>query len=205
MKRFIINNTSDDVVEIYLLDVIGNYPYTSKEVITAIKESGKNSVRLYINSPGGDVFEGLGIYNYLIASGKKVTVEIQGLCASIASVIAMAGRKIRMSKNSLFMIHNPTTFAYGEEKDLQKSSELLKVVKDQLISIYMTKTGITADKITDMMDSQTWLNADKAKEMGFIDEVIEAQKVAAYFNPKEYYPDLQGFIDAKEQIGRAHV
>lgn len=127
-----------------------------------------------INSPGGDVFAGLAIYNALVNHNGNVTVRVDGLAASIASVIAMAGDKIIMSPGSMIMIHRPSVYAAGTVDDMEKAKDVLLKIEEGIIPIYAKRTGLSDEKITELLEAETWMLADKAVELGFADEVSEA-------------------------------
>lgn len=125
-----------------------------------------------INSPGGDVFAAAQIYNMLMDYQGDVHVIIDGLAASAASVIAMAGTTVSMSPVAMMMIHNPWTFAQGEAKDMAKVIEMLGEIKESIINAYELRTGLSRTKISHLMDSESWFNAKKAVELGFADKVL---------------------------------
>lgn len=127
-----------------------------------------------INSPGGDVFAGLAIYNALVNHNGNVTVRVDGLAASIASVIAMAGDKIIMSPGSMIMIHRPSVYAAGTVDDMEKAKDVLLKIEEGITPIYAKRTGLSDEKITELLEAETWMLADKAVELGFADEVSEA-------------------------------
>jgi ATP-dependent Clp endopeptidase proteolytic subunit ClpP len=145
-------------------------------------------IKLHVNSPGGDVFDGLAIYNTLKKHKAAVEVEIDGLAASIASIVAMSGDTVRMAKNAFFMIHNPWTFAYGEAKDLRHSADTLDQVRGSLLATYADKTGeaSTEQQLSDWMDAETWFTAEDARKHGFIDEVTGELAMAARFDLSRY-------------------
>lgn len=134
--------------------------------------SGTGDITLWINSPGGDVFAAAQIYNMLMDYQGDVHVIIDGLAASAASVIAMAGTTISMSPVAMMMIHNPWTFAQGEAKDMAKVIEMLGEIKESIINAYELRTGLSRTKISHLMDSESWFNAKKAVELGFADKVL---------------------------------
>ncbi|HGD5729114.1 TPA: head maturation protease, ClpP-related [Streptococcus agalactiae] len=134
--------------------------------------SGKGDITLWINSPGGDVFAAAQIYNMLMDYKGDVHVIIDGLAASAASVIAMAGTTVSMSPVAMMMIHNPWTFAQGEAKDMAKVIEMLGEIKESIINAYELRTGLSRTKISHLMDSESWFNAKKAVELGFADKVL---------------------------------
>lgn len=127
-----------------------------------------------INSPGGDVFAGLAIYNALVNHNGNVTVRVDGLAASIASVIAMAGDKIIMSPGSMIMIHRPSVYATGTVDDMEKAKDVLMKIEEGITPIYAKRTGLSDEKIAELLEAETWMLADKAVELGFADEVSEA-------------------------------
>ncbi|HFK8834365.1 TPA: head maturation protease, ClpP-related [Streptococcus agalactiae] len=134
--------------------------------------SGTGDITLWINSPGGDVFAAAQIYNMLMDYQGDVHVIIDGLSASAASVIAMAGTTVSMSPVAMMMIHNPWTFAQGEAKDMAKVIEMLGEIKESIINAYELRTGLSRTKISHLMDSESWFNAKKAVELGFADKVL---------------------------------
>lgn len=127
---------------------------------------------VWLNSPGGDVFAASQIYNMLKEYNGKVTVKIDGIAASAASVIAMAGSEILMSPVAMMMIHNPATVIFGEASDFQSGIEMLSEVKESIINAYEQKTSLPRNKISKMMDAETWFSAQKAVELGFADKVL---------------------------------
>ncbi|HFZ7138457.1 TPA: head maturation protease, ClpP-related [Streptococcus agalactiae] len=134
--------------------------------------SGTGDITLWINSPGGDVFAAAQIYNMLMDYQGDVHVIIDGLAASAASVIAMAGTTVSMSPVAMMMIHNPWTFAQGEAKDMAKVIEMLGEIKESIINAYELRTGLSRTKISHLMDSESWFNAKKTVELGFADKVL---------------------------------
>ena len=127
---------------------------------------------MWINSPGGDCVAAAQIYNMLINYNGKVTVKIDGIAASAASVIAMAGSEVYMSPVSMMMIHNPATIAWGDHTEFAKAIEMLDEVKESIINAYVLKTGLSRAKLSHLMDSETWMNANKAVELGFADGML---------------------------------
>lgn len=134
--------------------------------------AGTGDITLWINSPGGDVFAAAQIYNMLMDYQGDVHVIIDGLAASAASVIAMAGTTVSMSPVAMMMIHNPWTFAQGEAKDMAKVIEMLGEIKESIMNAYELRTGLSRTKISHLMDSESWFNAKKAVELGFADKVL---------------------------------
>ena len=135
--------------------------------------AGSGDISVWINSPGGDCVVAAQIYNMLMDYKGNVTVKIDGIAASAASVIAMAGTKVLMSPVSMMMIHNPMTIAFGDSAEMQKAIEMLGSVKDSIINAYEIKTGLSRAKLSHLMDAETWMDANKAVELGFAHEVIK--------------------------------
>lgn len=135
--------------------------------------NGSGDIELYINSPGGDCIAASQIYTMLMEYTGNVTVKIDGLAASAASVIAMAGTEVLMSPTSMLMIHNPWTMAMGDHNDMQKAIDVLNEVKESIINAYELKTGMSRAKISRLMEDETWMNAKKAVDLGFADGVLE--------------------------------
>ena len=135
-------------------------------------EEGDGDITVWINSPGGDVFAAAQIYNMLMDYPHNVTVKIDGLAASAASVIAMAGTEVLMSPVAMMMIHNPATVAIGDSAEMKKAIEMLDEVKESIMNAYEIKTGMSRTKISHLMDAESWFNAKKAVELGFADSVL---------------------------------
>lgn len=172
--------------ELWIYDEVGPdwFGYVSaKAVADELKKAGKlDSILLHINSPGGSVFEGVAIYNTLKKNGARVEVEIDGLAASIASIVAMAGDEIRMASNALMMIHDPWTFASGTSADLRETADMMDKVRDTLLDTYMHKATISRDDVSALMSAETWLSAAEAKEKGFADTITDELKIAAKYD-----------------------
>ena len=137
--------------------------------------SGAGPIAVWINSPGGDVFAAAQIYNMLMDYPYDVTVKIDGLAASAASVIAMAGTTVEMSPVAMMMIHNPATIAIGDSEEMKKAVKMLDEVKESIMNAYELKTGLARDKISKLMDAESWFNAKKAVELGFADKLLFAE------------------------------
>lgn len=138
--------------------------------------SGTGPITIWINSPGGDCIAASQIYSMLMDYKGEVTVKIDGIAASAASVIAMAGTKVVIAPTALIMIHNPSTSANGDHRDMSKTIEVLNEVKESIINAYEIKTGLSRAVLSHMMDAVTWMNANKAVELGFADEILEDEK-----------------------------
>ena len=140
--------------------------------------AGTGDITVWINSPGGDCVAAAQIYNMLMDYRGNVTVKIDGIAASAASVIAMAGTKVLMSPVSMLMIHNPMTVAMGDTAEMEKAIEMLGSVKDSIINAYEIKTGLSRAKLSHLMDAETWMDAHKAVELGFADEILHRASTA---------------------------
>lgn len=154
---------------------------------------GKGPVTIWINSPGGDCIAASQIYTMLMEYPGEVTVKIDGLAASAASVIAMAGSKVLMAPTAMMMIHNPMTTAFGDHVEMQKAIEMLEEVKESIINAYEIKTSLSRAKLSRLMDEETWMNAYKAIELGFADALLEDKKTA---NIMDSYVFSQRKVDA---------
>ena len=161
---------------LYLNGVIAEESWFEDDITPkAFKEellSGEGDITIWINSPGGDCIAAAQIYNMLMDYKGEVTVKIDGLAASAASVIAMAGTKVLMSPASLMMIHNPFTIAIGDSEEMKKAVGMLDEVKESIINAYEIKTGLARDTLSQLMDAETWLNANKAVELKFADAIM---------------------------------
>ncbi len=141
--------------------------------------AGSGPITVWINSPGGDCIAASQIYTMLMDYKGDVTVKIDGIAASAASVIAMAGTEVLMAPTALMMIHNPATIAMGDHDDMKKAIAMLDEVKESIINAYEIKTSLSRDKLSKLMDAETWMNANKAVELGFADGVMEDEKTMA--------------------------
>ena len=166
----------DETRTLYLEGVIAEQSWFDDDVTPAMfKEelfSGSGPITLHVNSPGGDCIAASQIYTMLMEYPYDVTVQIDGMAASAASVIAMAGTKVCMSPTSIIMVHNPFTAAMGDSDEMRKAIQLLDEVKESIINAYQIKTGLSRAKLSNLMDSETWMNAKKALELGFCDEIL---------------------------------
>ena len=177
---------STKAVDIYIFDEIGAFGMNAQSFIEEIKEFKNSDINLHINCVGGDVFDGMAIYNILKKRTAKTTVYIEGIAASMGSVIALAADTVVMAENSLFMIHNAWGGANGEAKDMKKTAALLDKISGEIADIYVKKTKLPYDKVKDMMDEETWLNADEAFDLGFVDSISDAIKIAAKYDVSKF-------------------
>jgi ATP-dependent protease ClpP protease subunit len=183
-KFYALEKTADNESTVTLYDEIGAFGAGSKEFLADLGKLSGQHIHLRINSPGGSVVEGTAIYNALRRHEGGLTVHIDAMAASMASVIAMAGEPVYMADNALLMIHNPWTVSMGESKDLRKEADLLDKLKVNLRNAYVRKTGINAEEIGAMMDAETWLDAVEAVALGFADAIEEGVAAAATATPE---------------------
>lgn len=184
---FTIRAGADNSVDVLLYDAIGGWDgILAKDFVPQLNAIKAATIHVRVNSPGGDVFEGITIANALKAHPANVVVHIDGLAASIASIIALAGDEVRMAENAFLMIHNPWTFAIGNAADFRKTADTLDTIAGALIDTYVKKTGAPRADVIAWMDEETWLNAEDALAEGFVDAVdsadAEGEAIAARFD-----------------------
>lgn len=148
-----------------------------KRAFDSIKDRG--SIRVLINSYGGDVFEGIAIYNVIAAAREKVEIEVMGVAASAASIIALAGKSLTMAEGSFFMIHNAWGMAMGTAEDMRQMAATLEKINGELVGIYENHSDLDVDEIKGYMDEETWFTAEEAVEAGFAVDTVDRGKVAA--------------------------
>ena len=216
-QPFKIQNKSATKAEIILYAGIGQDWWGDGSMISAKQFSDElkklddtvNEITVRINSPGGDVFDGITIYNRLKQHKAKVVVHIDGLAASIASIIALAGDEVHIGEGALYMVHLPWTFAMGNRMDLDNTVSRLLDVEEQMIGIYAKKTGLGRSEIKALLEAESWLNADEAVEKGFVDsKVEETMPIAAsaidarWINrkPKTYKSMASAISVAKDEL-----
>lgn len=180
MKKFwnFIKNEDNSETELIFNGPISDETWWGDEITPAMfrdelaKVSGNLTV--WLNSPGGDCFSASQIYTMLKNHKGRVTVKIDGIAASAASVVAMAGDETLITPTGMLMIHNPMTFASGNKSDMEKAIAVLEEVKESIINAYLLKTGMSRNKISKLMDDETWMNAEKALQLGFVDGILFA-------------------------------
>jgi ATP-dependent Clp endopeptidase proteolytic subunit ClpP len=170
-------------VEVSIYDEIGFGGVTAKDFMAEVKKLKGQHIHLRINSVGGSVIEGAAIYNALRRHKGGLTVHVDGLAASMASVIAMAGEEVFIADNAMLMIHNPWSMTMGDADDLRKEADVLDKLKNTLVNAYARKTGMETNDIAAMMDEETWLNATQSVAMGFADEIEDGIEAAASITP----------------------
>lgn len=178
-KKRVVNQENGQETEeriLFMNGVIAEESWFDDDVTPALFKdelnAGTGDITLWINSPGGDCVAAAQIFNMLSEYPGKVTVKIDGLAASAASVIAMAGTEVWMSPVSMMMIHNPATIAWGDHTEMKKAMELLNAVKESIINAYVRKTGQSRAELSHLMDAETWMDANKAVELGFADDIL---------------------------------
>ena len=199
-KWYNIQNKAGETADIYIFDEIGTYGVTAQDFISEIKGLKDMPINLRINSLGGDVFDGMAMYNVIKRREAKTTVYIEGIAASIATIIALGADEVIMAENSLFMIHNAWGGTSGEAKDMRKTAETLDKITSELTDIYVKKTGLSYDTLAEMMDEESWLNAQEAFALGFIDTISDSIKVAAKYDVSKFKNITQEEIKNKLSI-----
>jgi ATP-dependent Clp protease, protease subunit len=201
MPNYRVRMAGSKAAEIYLYDEIGGGMWgggiSAKQFAEDLKSLGKiDTLNVRVNSPGGDVFDGLAIYSTLKRHPANVVMDIDGMALSIASVIVMAGNQVNMAKNAMMMIHDPWTCSCGTADDFRKQADLMDQVKGNLVTTYADRTKMDEAEIADLMSAETWLTADDALSNGFVDGVTEDLQLAARF-------DLSRFRNAPKALARA--
>lgn len=173
---------ADKTPVLSIFDDIGAYGVSAKNFLNDLRSVTGAEVAVEINSPGGDFFAGLAIYNGLRASGKKITVKVLGLAASAASLVAMAGDTIEMAENSFLMVHKTLTGMLANADGMRETAEVLDKFDAGLVSIYAKRTGKSAEEITALLEAETWMSAQEAFDAGFATAVIPALAIKASFD-----------------------
>lgn len=175
-----VRNENDESRTLFLNGEISDETWYGDEVTPKMfkeeLQDGEGDITVWINSPGGDVFAAAQIYNMLMDYKGNVTVKIDGLAASAASVIAMAGTEVQMSPVAMMMIHNPATIAIGDSSEMKKAIDMLDEVKESIMNAYEIKTGLSRSRISHLMDAESWFNAKKAVELGFADKLLFSEE-----------------------------
>lgn len=184
-------SANSDEAEVLIYDYIGWGGVEARDFVRQLKDLKVSKLTVSMNTPGGDVFDGLAIYNALLDHAADVTVRVDGLAASIGSIIMLGGDKVIMAESAFVMIHNPWGFAVGGAADMRKMAETLDKVGASLRDIYVKATGKDASEIQALMDAETWFTADEAKEAKLVDEVLTADSRAAARAAKRF--DLSAY------------
>ena len=182
VNKAVLNDEEEAVMErtLFLNGTIAEESWFDDDITPAMFKdelfAGTGPITIWINSPGGDCIAASQIYSMLMDYKGDVTVKIDGIAASAASVIAMAGTKVLIAPTALMMIHNPATIAYGDHTEMAKAIDMLEEVKESIINAYEIKTSLSRTKLSHLMDEETWMNAMKAIELGFADGMLEDEK-----------------------------
>ncbi|HJV96245.1 MAG TPA: head maturation protease, ClpP-related, partial [Albitalea sp.] len=187
------NAAGKTVAELRIYDDIGFWGTTAKAFVNELDAVAKDAdeVLVAVNSGGGDVFDGFAIYNALRRYSGKVTARVDGIAASAASLVVMAGDTIVMPENAMMMIHNAWTIAAGDAAQMRKTAELLDKTRDGIVAAYRHKSGLSDDEIVGMMDSETWMTASEAKDLGFADHIEAPVKLQASIRTEELLARFQ--------------
>lgn len=179
---FKVQAISDDETEIMIYDVIG-WPFISAdEFVRALAGITAKTVTVRINSPGGDVFDGMAIFNALKTYNGKVVTRIEGIAASMASIIALSGKEVQAFANTMYMIHEPYAFTAGNQYSLRELADILEKMSGQMIDIYSSNATPGKREIAQMMKDEAWLTAKEAKDKGFIDTIVDGKAAKAQFD-----------------------
>lgn len=188
---YAISKTAE-AVEVSIYDEIGGFGVSAKDFIQEIQAYKGDRLHVRINSPGGSVIDGTAILNALTRHQGGVTVHIDALAASMASVIAMSGAPVLMAENALLMIHNPWTIAAGDADEMRKTAGLLDRLKDNIVGAYEKKTAMARERISELMDSETWLTALEAVALGFVDAIEPEIEAFALADGKARFDRFRG-------------
>jgi ATP-dependent Clp endopeptidase proteolytic subunit ClpP len=196
---FSISGRGSAPAEISIFDEIGAFGVTAKAFIAELGRLGGQSIVLSINSPGGSVFDALAIYNAIKQHPADVTVKVMGVAASAASVVAMAGNKIVMPGNAFLMIHNPMGGVFGDAEAMREMADVIDKIALALVATYAQRTGQSEEKIRELLDAETWLDAQEALALGFADEIEPAVRLAASFDPERLPEHIRAVLQPPEQ------
>ncbi len=192
-----IEAQGDEEAEIMIYDVIG-WPFNdAAELVRTLAGMNQKTITVRINSPGGDVFDSMSIFNVLQNHKSKIITRIESLAASSASFVALAGKEVQAYKNAMMMIHDPWVLAIGNQYDLREIADVLEKIGGNMVDIYSGAANVGKKEIKEMMKSETWLNAKEMKEKGFIDIILDGKVAKAAF-------DLSMFANAPDGLGNNH-
>lgn len=183
---FSIKASGERCAEILIYDEIGIWGITAADFANKLNGLDVDTIVLRLNTPGGSVFDGNAIANALDRHQATVEVHIDGLAASMGSIIALAGDSVQMAENALYMIHYPWTLAVGNADDLRGTADVLDKLGEAMVNTYMSKTSQTAEQINEWLAAETWFTADEALDAGFIDSVEEGLKAAAFVDVAKF-------------------
>lgn len=191
-----IQNAAADEATVYIYDEISWFAVNAQQFARDLQAVSAKQINLRINSPGGNVFDGIAIYNELRRHPARVVAHVDGVAASIASVIAMAGDEIHMSQGAMLMIHNAWGIGIGDADELRKTADLFDKATDQIRGIYARRTGLSDNALRDLMDDETWMDGDEAVAKGFADETDDTPAAKAAF-------DFSAFRNTPQKLAAA--
>jgi len=208
---------SDDATDIYIYDAIGFFGVEAESFIRDLDRVESSVINLRINSPGGSVFDGTAMYNALRRHKATVHVQIDGLAASMASIIALAGDTVEMAENAFFMIHNPWSMVVGDSEDMRKEADILDKLSETAIKTYTQNSNLTETQVREAMTAETWYSAEEAKDAGFISNIYTGGDSKSLFDlsvfahapkgmsaPKEFNADARGLEAVLRDAGLSH-
>lgn len=181
-----IEAKSNSEADVFIYDEIGYFGISADSFVKELSALKVDRINLRLNTPGGSVFDGFAIYNALVMHKAEVVTHIDGLAASIGSVIALAGDEVNIAQNAFFMIHNPHAIVMGESRDMRQMAEVLDKLAGSILKTYTDRNGKSAEEMQALMDAETWLTADEAKEAGFVDNVTNRRTEKAQFDLSAY-------------------
>ncbi len=199
-----IRNVTDDACDLYIYDEISFWGIEAMDVVREVAGMDVGTINLHVNSPGGLVFDGIAIYNVLRNHSARVVTHIDGLAASIASVIALAGDEVRIASNAMMMIHDPWTFAIGNSRDLREEADVLDQVAETILTTYTDKSDTDREELQQLMADETWLNAQESLELGLVDQIGQGDsgaedKVARFDLSKFAYSNVPAAFARHEE------
>mgnify|MGYP001356925501 CR=1 FL=1 len=204
-KFNVTHDEENKVTNITIYGVIGdswwNDSFSANDIDKALNEAGDNDVVINLNSPGGDAFDGISIFNRLKRHNGKVTIHVDGWACSAASIIAMAGDEIIMELGSMMMIHEASSIVWGSKTDMRKEAEVLEQLENGIIDIYMTKANISREEVREKVNAETWFSASTAVELGFANkaEGVEVEPAKEPQNKVGILNELQNILEPNEQ------
>ena len=195
---FDIKNAADsDTIEIRIYDEIGGWGVYAEDILRVLDDYPDKRVKLRINSNGGDIFQAIALYSNLIE--RDTEVHVDGIAASAATLVAMAGKKIMMPENAMMMIHNPLAGVVGEAEDLRAMAEVLDKAKTLIMNTYMARFKGSRDELSAMLNKGTWLTAAEAVELGLADELKPPIRIAAQFDISRLPDNIRSIFDMSDK------
>jgi len=196
-----INAVSDDEAEVLLYDVIG-WPFNdATEFVKTLSEMRQKTITVRVNSPGGDVFDAMAIYNAIRGHGSKIVTRIESLAASSASFISLAGKEVQAYQNAMVMIHEPWAYIAGNQYSMRETADILEKISGNMIDIYSEHTKVGKRELKDLLKAETWFTAKEAKEKGFVDTILDGKAAKAQFD-LSMFANVPDGLSAKELTER---